>query len=226
MELDVQGAAALLRVSTKTIYRWVGDNRIPGYRVNHRFRFDRAELLEWATANRMAVNGAQEPDGRAPLPSFDEALASGGIHYRVEGADRDSVLANVAQVMRVEVEAERDLVAGALRAREDLASTAVGGGFAIPHLRNPLRLHLDRATVTLCFLEKPVDWSALDGEPVSALLVVIGSTVRTVLQLHSRCLFALREEAFRSAVHTQQSREALLAAARQATAGFHLPRAT
>lgn len=222
MKLGVRDAAAVLGVSTKTIYRWIGDGKIPGYRLNNSFRFDRTELLEWAAANRIAVSGdaVQEPADATPLPSFDEALTLGGIHYRVEGRTRDDVLSNVVRVMRIDHESERDRVLEALRAREEVSSTAVGDGIALPHLRNPLRFHFDRPSLTLCFLEAPVDWHALDGQPVSALIVAVGSTVRAVLRLHSQSWFALRDPAFREAIVGQQSRESILGAARRVTAGF------
>jgi PTS system nitrogen regulatory IIA component len=220
MELNVRDAALLLRVSTKTIYRWVGEGRIPGYRFNNSFRFDRSELLEWATLNRMAVDPTRMNEPVVPVPSLDEALESGGIHYRLGGADRDAVLRSVVDVIRIDIEAERHEVFEALKAREDLASTAIGDGLALPHLRNPLRFHFERPSVALCFLEQPVDWHALDRQPVRALLVVVASTVRAVLQLHSRAYFALREPEFRAAVLGEASREQLLGAARAVSARF------
>jgi PTS system nitrogen regulatory IIA component len=223
MELNVRDAASLLRVSTKTIYRWVSDGRIPGYRVSHSLRFDRTELLEWATANRIAVDHAAVREEPRAVPSFADALEQGNIYYRIEGADRDAALASAVRVMRVDIEAERDLVLEALVAREHLASTAVGDGLALPHLRNPLRFHFDRPSVTLCFLERPVDWHAPDGVPVAALLVVVGATVRTVLQLHSLTYFALRDPRFRAAVLGQESRESILAAARAASTTLRPP---
>lgn len=222
MRLNVQEAAELLRVSTKTIYRWAADGKIPGYRVAHGLRFDRTELIEWATANRLEVDASATPEPVEPQASapFDVALLTGGIHYRVEGATRDEVLANVVRLMRVAQEDERDLLYQAIHDREEIASTAIGDGFAIPHLRNPLRLHLDRASVALCFLDHPVDWHAPDGSPVSVLFVVTGPTVRAVLGLQSQVWFALRDRAFRKAVLAQRSRESLFTAARRVTATF------
>jgi PTS system nitrogen regulatory IIA component len=101
----------------------------------------------------------------------------------------------------------------AIRARERLASTAIGGGLALPHLRNPLRLQIDRPLVALCFLEVAVDWYAPDHTPVTALAVVLASTVRAVLQLHSRALFALQDPGFRRAVLDASARDVLLAEA-------------
>lgn len=223
MQLSVQEAARLLRVSTKTIYRLTGGGKLPGYRVQNQLRFDRAELVEWATARRVAVDQgfALDPEHHdEPVPTFDQALDAGGVHYRIEGNTRDEVLRSAAAALRLPDAEHRDLLCQALIAREDLASTAVGDGFALPHLRNPVRLDIRSPSVSLCFLEAPVDWLAPDGLPVTALFVVIGATVRTVLQLHSHTLFALRDLRFRSVVAEHGSREAIFIEARRVTAAF------
>jgi len=222
MKLNVRDAADLLSVSTKTIYRWLADGRVPAYRVNNSYRFDRAELLEWASANRLPVLPVVTPvaSDTTPLPSFAEALSAGGIHYRVEGAVRDAVLEQAVRMIQIVSEAERSLVFQALRAREELATTAIGDGLALPHLRNPLRFHIDRPSVSLCYLDQPMDWGALDGQPVSILFVIVASTVRAVLQLHARASFALRDPAFRAAVLEQASRQAIHDEAARVSAGF------
>jgi PTS system nitrogen regulatory IIA component len=221
VQLHVRDAAALLRVSTKTIYRWVADGKVPAYRLNNTLRFDRAELLEWASANRIGADPRGVPEPAAPegVTGFADALAAGGVHYRVDGDSRDAVLANAASLMRLDDERERDVLLEALLLREDLASTSIGDGFALPHLRNPLRFHLARASVTLCFLERPVPWGAPDGVPVHTLLIVVGPTVRAVLRTHSRAYFALRHPGFRAAVVEQASREVIARASRDVDLG-------
>jgi PTS system nitrogen regulatory IIA component len=66
--------------------------------------------------------------------------------------------------------------------------------------------------VTLCFLERAVDFGALDGQPVTTLFTLISPTVRAHLHLLSRLGFALRDAAFKSAVTRQASREEILEA--------------
>jgi PTS system nitrogen regulatory IIA component len=44
-----------------------------------------------------------------------------------------------------------------LLARESLGSTALGNGVAVPHVRNPIVLHIQRPMVTLCFLEQAIE---------------------------------------------------------------------
>ena len=88
MQLGVKDAARLLNVSEKTVYRWIKQEIIPVYRVNEQLRFNRAELLEWATSRRIQVSPqifleAEKP--QAPLPSLVEALRDGGVAYRLGG---------------------------------------------------------------------------------------------------------------------------------------------
>jgi len=64
MQLSVRDVAKLLNVNEKTVYRWVTQGNLPAYRVSNHYRFNRAELLEWATAQRINVSTEifQEPE--------------------------------------------------------------------------------------------------------------------------------------------------------------------
>ncbi|MBZ0089157.1 MAG: PTS sugar transporter subunit IIA [Thermoanaerobaculia bacterium] len=219
MKLLVKDAARLLDVSEKTIYRWIKQGSIPAYRLNEQYRFNRAELLEWATSRRISISPEifrEEESEADSLPDFSAALRTGGIHYRIGGEDKASVLHHVVETLRLPPEVDRQFLFEVLLAREALGSTAIGDGIAIPHARNPVILHLDRPLVTLCFLERPVDFGALDDRPVDTLFTLISPTVRAHLHLLSRLSFALRDRDFRAAVELQAAREEILAAADRA----------
>jgi PTS system nitrogen regulatory IIA component len=221
VQLNVRDAAQLLNVSEKTIYRWIGRGELPAFRVNEQYRFNRAELLEWATKRKIAISPeiVEEPESSAvPLPSLTEALSAGGILYRVGGTDRDAVLRNIVTMLHLPEEVDRDFLYKVLLARENLQSTGIGDGIAIPHVRNPIVLHVARPTVTLCFLEQPVDFHAIDGKPVFAVFTVISPTVRGHLHLLSRLAIALRDPGFRAAVDRRSLREELLQEARRVEA--------
>ena len=86
MQLTVRDAARIMNVSEKTIYRWINQGSLPAYRVNEQYRFNRAELLEWATSKKINVSVEifQEPESTAAvLPGFVDALETGGIFYRL-----------------------------------------------------------------------------------------------------------------------------------------------
>src|SRR5438132_2362896 len=213
MQLGVRDVSKLLNVSEKTIYRWVGQGILPAYRVNEQYRINRAELLEWATYRKMNVSAAvfDEPESNStPIPGLVDALQAGGIFYRLSGVDKEAALRAVVEHMRLPEEVDREFLLRVLLAREALQSTGIGDGIAIPHVRNPIVLHVPRPVVTLCFLEKPIDFGALDGKPVHVLFTLISPTVRAHLRLLSRLSFALHDPGFKEAVIRQASREEVL----------------
>ncbi len=215
MQLSVKDAANLLNVTEKTIYRWIKQQTIPAYRINEQFRFNRAELLEWATARRIQVSPdifLEEEPNKIPLPALTEALKAGGVAYRVGGNDKPSVLRAVVDVLNLPEEVDREFLYQVLLARETLGSTGIGDGIAIPHVRNPVVLHVSKPTVTLCFLEHPIDFKAIDDRPVDTLFTLISPTVKAHLHLLSRLGFVLQNREFKTALKRQASRDDLIMA--------------
>jgi PTS system nitrogen regulatory IIA component len=219
MQLGVRDAAHLLGVSEKTIYRWIKEGRLPAYRINEQHRFNRAELLEWATSRRINVSpeifAEPEETSRIPLPTVGDALEAGGIHYRVGGTDKASVLTAVVELMRLPDEVNRRFLYQVILARETLGSTGLGDGIAIPHVRNPIVMHIPKPTITLCFLEHEIDFNAIDGKPVHTLFTIVSPAVRAHLHLLSRLAFSLRDEEFRALLARQASREEILSTTRR-----------
>jgi PTS system nitrogen regulatory IIA component len=213
VQLTVRDVARLLNVSEKTVYRWLKDGRLPAYRVHDQYRFNRAELLEWATARKVGTSAEvfREPESvQTPLPGLQEALRQGGIFYRVSGHDKESVIRNMVETMRLPEEVDRQFLVQVLLARESLGSTGVGDGIAIPHVRNPIVLHVNKPMITLCFLERPIDFESLDGRPVFALFSLVSPNVRSHLHLLSRLAHGLRDGGFKDAVVRQASRDEIL----------------
>jgi len=224
MKLTVEDISRLFNVSEKTVYRWIKSSKLPAYRVNNQYRFNRVDLLEWAAAHRVNVSptlleSPPELTGVA-LPSLTDALAAGGIHYRVGGHDKESALREIVGLLHLPERIERESLFQILLAREEMGSTGIGDGIAIPHARNPIVMNITQPSVTLCFLEAPVDFGALDGVPVQILFTLITPTIRVHLHLLSRLGFALRAPGFRAAVVALASRETILTEARRAEAMF------
>lgn len=223
MRLTVRDASKLLQVSEKTVYRWINQRTVPAYLINGQYRFNRAELLEWATSGRLKVSVdilAEPESGQVPCPGIAEALETGGVFYRVDGHDRESALRAVVDLMRLPDEVDRDFLLRVLVAREALGSTGMGEGIAIPHVRNPIVLHVPRPSITLCYLEQAVEFGALDGKPVRVLFTVISPSIRAHLYMMSHLAFALRDSAFKDAVVRDASREELFREARRIEASF------
>lgn len=221
MNLTVRDAARLLNVSEKSIYRWIKQEIIPVYRINEQMRFNRAELLEWATSRRIQVAPEiflETETPQTPLPRLTEAIQAGGVAYRLGGNDKPTVLRALIDVIKLPEEVDREFLFQVLLARESLGSTGIGDGIAIPHVRNPIVLHVTKPLIALCFLDHPIPFGSIDGQPVTTLFALISPTVRAHLHMLSRLSFVLQNPDFRAALKQQASRDELMRLLAQAEA--------
>lgn len=204
----------MLRLSEREVQQRVEQGEIPSQCVNGRHFLNRDELIEWATAHGRPVRlpAADAPEG---MPSLGGALAAGGVVHGLPGQDKDSVLRHLVARMPLPPDVDPDFLHSVLLAREALGSTAVGDGVAVPHPRSPILLRVPTALITLCFLDKPIDFGALDGKPVHALFSMISPTTRAHLHLLSLLAFALRDPAFRDCIVRRAGEDEILAAVRR-----------
>jgi PTS system nitrogen regulatory IIA component len=223
MQLTVRDLTRLLNVPEATVSRWIKQRGLPARQIGGLYRVNRAELLEWATTNGVRVSlelfDDLEQDTDATL-SVADALELGGIHYQLANTSKDRALRALVNVLPLPEGVDRELLLQLFLAREASASTAVGDGIAIPHVRNPIVMHVVRPAVTLAFLAHPVDFGALDGKPVDVLFSIISPTTRTHLQLLSRLSFALHDSPFRDAVIQKAPREHILRELRRVEASL------
>ena len=216
MKLTPADAAALFDVDESTVYNWIEERALPAERIAGRTFLNRAAVLEWATENRVPVSSRvfrPAEGGRERLPSFAAALAAGGVHHGVPGATREELLAEAVSRLPLPEGVDAGEVLAVLLVREASASTAIGDGIAIPHVRMPIVLDVDEAIVSLSFPAQPVDFGAPDGRPVTALFTMVTPTVHGHLHLLAALAYLLRDEEFHAAVASGAPAEALLARA-------------
>lgn len=85
----------------------------------------------------------------------------------------------------------------ALQERETLGPTGVGSGVALPHARS---VEIDRVVGTFIMLEKPVDFEAVDHQPVDLIFALFAPENAGVEHLKALALVSrtLRDAALRS----------------------------
>ncbi|OGV73497.1 MAG: hypothetical protein A3K19_16925 [Lentisphaerae bacterium RIFOXYB12_FULL_65_16] len=223
MDLHIKDAARLFNVAEEVVHQWMEERGLPACTVNGKCRFNRQELLEWATVTGTRVDPELLQTDGAPdaLPRITDALVAGGVLPGISGTDKEAVFAAIVQRLPLPAAVDRKFLQQVLLAREALGSTGVGDGIAIPHPRNPIVLNVTRPTVTLALLANPVDYGAPDNKPVTSLFVLISPTVRVHLHLLSRLAYILHNTDFKTALRRQARAEDILAAARHAE--NHIP---
>ena len=170
--LNVREASRLLKVSERKIYDWIKRGILRADRVNDQYRLHRSDLLERTSSREINVPAeifAAPSSAETVAPGLTNALRAGGIFYGRRGDDKPAVLRSIVNTLALPAKSDRDSLGEVLLAREALGSTAIGEGIAIPHVRRPILLSASAPAISLCFLERPIDFGAIDGQPVFAI---------------------------------------------------------
>jgi len=223
MQLTLAQVARLFSVSESTVTLWVRQANLPAHEVNSQYRFDRAELLEWAATHDkrfspsifQAINGDHVGE-----ISLAESLQRGGVSLRVGGNDRYEVFREAINDLPLPETFDREMLLDLLMAREKSGGTAIGHGIAIPHPRYPVVLPGCGSLVRACYLAHPLDYHAADGQPVDTLFLIICPTVHEHLQLLARLACVLQSSDFRNLLAARPDQTRLISAIRAAEAAF------
>lgn len=95
-----------------------------------------------------------------------------------------------------------------LMERENILSTGVGNGIAIPHPRAQSD-RLENSMLSICFLENPIEYNAMDNKPVSVLFILLCQSLEIHLHILSTLSFCLRDNAFAAFIKTAPDQEAI-----------------
>jgi len=91
-----------------------------------------------------------------------------------EGAIRE-IVASLRTAGKL-AEGDLESVSMAILNREELGSTGIGQGVAVPHTRHP---KAERLIGTVALSKKGVDFAALDGDPVDILFLLVSPPNQT-----------------------------------------------
>lgn len=201
MQLSIRDTSRQLGVDEATVRRWIAQRNLPVHYAHEQLYVNAVELWEWAIENGVSVSRRLLDQARGSpesVPALHEILRAGGIFHDVPGSTKSAVLHELVQRLPLPDDVDRAFLLSVLEAREAMGSTAIGGGIAIPHVRNPIVLRVEQPFVTLGLLRDALDFGAIDGQPVHAVFVVVSPTVPTHLAILARLAFALRDEPLRA----------------------------
>ncbi len=149
---------------------------------------------------------------------LSDLLSPAAINLNLASSDREAVLGElVAQIPQLAKQpAAREALLRALREREQLHSTGIGDGIALPHARNALVGLVDHSIIVLGRHPNGVPYGALDGIPARLFFLVIAPTVTQHLAILARLSRLLREPKLRQNLLTADRPEKVVALIREA----------
>lgn len=126
-------------------------------------------------------------------------LSPGTMRLELRGRTRDDVLRElVTLVPGLETLPDRqETLFQALRDREDLHSTGIGDGVALPHARHPLPNLLRRPVLVFARHPTGVPFRAVDGRPVRLFFLLLAPDLALHLAMLARVSRVLRQPGLR-----------------------------
>lgn len=217
--ITVKEAADILGVTTKTVYHLIDQGRLPSHRLGDQYYLERNDIT-----NYMAESGKQIAEVSPVEIDTDihlsDMLAHAGIFYNVPGNTKTEALHNALKLINgIDLKVMQPIFQMFL-SREELASTGIGNGIAIPHARGTLVGYINQPLLSLSFLEKPIEYDAIDQKPVNILFLLISPNVQTHLRILAKLSYLLQDPVCREVIISQSPLEAILSAITQAEQRF------
>ncbi len=145
-------------------------------------------------------------------------LSPATINLDLRSTDQDAVLSElVNQIPQLAHEpTARQTLLRALREREQLHSTGIGDGIALPHARNALVGLVDDSLIVFGRHARGIPYNAIDGMPARLFFLMLAPTVTQHLAILARLSRILRDPALRQNLLAAASAEKVIALIRQA----------
>lgn len=207
--LTLPEAVKLLRVPETTLQRWIQLGEVPCQVRNGEARFQQNTLLAWAKQKHLFIGKTPEITQQRQQANLLAALERGGVHAKLSAENRGTFFQDLETRLNVHLNTNAPLAA-LLEEREQLASTAVGQGMAIPHPQASGMLGLPDSVVAIGLPETPVEFEAADGQLVIAVFVLLSADATHHLQLLAQLTRLLRNLELTGFLHTQPAPDALL----------------
>lgn len=210
-------AAKYLNVSLETLKHWVRQDKFPCLTRSGEMVFSKKSIEDWLSGHLESAqqrlvsvgNMVRSSTPRAGHAMFD-LLLRGRIGYQLPGSTPTEVIANAVAEMTLPDYCNREEVTSLIQERENIFSTAIGRGIAVPHARNPILKNETDEMLGLFFLKYPIDFKALDREPVSVIFLMLSAGRRSHLQMLQRIGFFCAQDEFLELLKRQPIREEIL----------------
>jgi len=211
--MTLQEIAAYLKVSEKTILRMVQAGELPGLKVSNQWRFVRATIDDWLTSQMhraASENLAAVIQPAQPLLALPRLLPPDRILMDLASAGKEQILeCLIAPLVEDGTVLDPERYLAALIEREQLISTGIGDGVAIPHTRVPEDSVLRENCAVMGICPQGMPFDALDDQPTKLFLLLGATSTESHLRLTARTMLLLRKPGLIEAVVAAPDRNAV-----------------
>ncbi|MCL2174792.1 MAG: PTS sugar transporter subunit IIA [Treponema sp.] len=184
--LTLEEVAKYLRVSERTVYDCAQKGEIPAGKIRTAWRFKKSEIDRWV--NEKLTSGSLNPSIYNILP--EAILSLHRIVFLNEPNKKDALFALAENLAAAPQIKNRQEFTTEILKREELMSTALGRGIAIPHVRLPsitdlvVSVGISRTDI--------IDFHPMDDEPVRLIFMIAAAQNQHAYYLQTLSWFSTR----------------------------------
>jgi PTS system nitrogen regulatory IIA component len=184
--LTLEEVAKYLRVSERTIYDCAQKGEIPAGKIRTAWRFKKSEIDRWVNEKLMSNNSNQQIN----QVHADAILSLHRILFLNHSNKKDALTALAENLAAAPQIKNRQELSAEILKREELMSTAIGCGIAIPHVR--LSSVTDLVVSVGISRTDIVDFHPLDDEPVRLVFMIAAAQNQHAYYLQTLSWFSTR----------------------------------
>jgi nitrogen PTS system EIIA component len=184
--LTIEEVAKYLRVSERTVYDWAQKGEIPSGKIGTVWRFKKSEIEKWVN-DRLSTNKMNAGFNTVQVQNI---LSPDRIIFLNYSTKRDTLLALANNLSTAPQIKNRQELASEILKREELMSTGIGRGIAIPHVRLSSVTDLVVSVgISQCDI---IDFQTLDDIPVRLLFMIAAAYNQHAYYLQTLSYFSTK----------------------------------
>jgi PTS system nitrogen regulatory IIA component len=192
--LDLDGLAQYLQRDKREVAKMVQRGLVPGRKVGGEWRFSRPEINHWIETQlsgfteqeltALESRGVRSPEQESVVGNL---LNERCIEVPLAASTKSSVLKELVRLAEQSWHVyDSDAILDAIRQREEIASTALESGVAVPHPRRPLPAALGESVIAYGRTGSGIPFGAPDGGLTDIFFLVCCRDEKTHLRALAR----------------------------------------
>ncbi len=189
--------ADYLKIAKRSLLRMAQRGDLPATKVASQWRFMRSVVDDWLISRMKALPDRELEtlikSDKLPLP-LSALLRPGLVRLDIENSDKEEVLELLTELLVREKLLEEDATSfrKKLKQREEMVSTAIFPGIAIPHFRKPEECPVAEPRIVVGISRTGVDFNSLDGQPTYLFFLICANQVILHLKIIAELALVFR----------------------------------
>jgi nitrogen PTS system EIIA component len=174
--MTIKEVAAYLKLAGRTILKMANENVIPSVKIANQWRFMKSMIDDWLISQMQVIprnDIAQILSGPGELIPFHKLIAEKYIIMDLQPGSKEEILIELMKPLIQEGHIDDEIsYLKKLLSREEMVSTGIGMGIAIPHIRNPREYVIKRPAIVIGMCRKGTDFKAIDGDKTYVFFLI------------------------------------------------------